>query len=190
MIAMRRLSTILLTTLAVLLGTVGCTFDRLSEWVSGTGERTEIILKIQVPGGGRTTRALSVDQERAVGHIWALIFDENDKLWLVEEAVGLQQISEWQHTFSVALPRTGNIGKKVKLVLFANAMGAYATAYYLVSSSYNIVPIRISALMSGDVRTKPELGSALAITLAMVLIVVMLLNDWTSRMAARRGFKS
>ncbi len=75
-------------------------------------------------------------------------------------------------------------------VLFANAMGAYATAYYLVSSSYNIVPIRISALMSGDIRTKPELGSALAITLAFVLILTMLLNDWASRMAGRRGMKS
>ena len=75
-------------------------------------------------------------------------------------------------------------------VLFANAMGAYATAYYLVSSSYNIVPIRISALMSGDVRTRPELGSALAIMLAFVLILVMLLNDWASKMASRRGMKS
>ena len=75
-------------------------------------------------------------------------------------------------------------------VLFANAMGAFATAYYLVSSSYNIVPIRIGALMSGDIRTKPDLGSALAITLAMVLIVVMLINDWASRVAGRRGLKS
>ena len=75
-------------------------------------------------------------------------------------------------------------------VLFANAMGAFATAYYLVSSSYNIVPIRIGALMSGDIRTKPELGSALAITLAMVLIVVMLIYDWASRVAGRRGLKS
>ncbi len=75
-------------------------------------------------------------------------------------------------------------------VLFANAMGAYATAYYIVSSSYNIVPIRISALMSGDVRTKPELGSALAISLAFILILTMLLSDWASRMADRRGMKS
>ena len=44
--------------------------------------------------------------------------------------------------------------------------------------------------MSGDVRTKPELGSALAVTLALVLIVAMLLNDWASRVASRRGLKS
>lgn len=75
-------------------------------------------------------------------------------------------------------------------LLFANAMGAYATAYYLVSSSYNLVTIRIGALISGDIRTKPELGSALAITLALVLIMVMLLNDWASRLAARRGMKA
>lgn len=75
-------------------------------------------------------------------------------------------------------------------LLFANAMGAYATAYYIVSSSYNIVPIRISALVSGDVRTKPELGSALAVSLAFVLIVAMLLNDWASRVGDRRGIKS
>jgi putative spermidine/putrescine transport system permease protein len=75
-------------------------------------------------------------------------------------------------------------------VLFANAMGAYATAYALVSSSYNLVTIRISALVSGDIRTKPELGSALAVTLALVLIVTMLLNDWATRIAARRGLKT
>jgi putative spermidine/putrescine transport system permease protein len=75
-------------------------------------------------------------------------------------------------------------------VLFANAMGAYATAYYLVSSSYNIVPIRISALVSGDIRTKPELGSALAVTLALVLILAMLLSNWAVRLAAGRRAKT
>ena len=74
-------------------------------------------------------------------------------------------------------------------LLFANAMGAYATAYSLVSSSYNLVPIRIGALMSGDIRTRPELGSALAVILALVLIVMMLLSDWASRIAAKGGIK-
>lgn len=75
-------------------------------------------------------------------------------------------------------------------LLFANAMGAYATAYYLVSSSYNLVTIRIGALISGDLRTKPEIGSALAVTLALVLIVIMLINDWASRLAAKRGMRA
>ncbi len=72
-------------------------------------------------------------------------------------------------------------------ILFANAMGAYATAYQLVSSSYNLVPLRISALISGDIRTKPELGSALAIVLAMALIFIMLINEWAVRLSSRKG---
>lgn len=107
-----------------------------------------------------------------------------------KEAAAILGASNSQFWFRVGIPAILPSVLSTFTVLFANAMGAYATAYYLVSSSYNIVPIRISALMSGDVRTKPELGSALAITLALVLIVAMLLNDWASRMAGRRGFKS
>ena len=75
-------------------------------------------------------------------------------------------------------------------ILFANAMGAYATAYQLVSSSYSLVPLRISALITGDIRSKPELGSALAILLALSLILVMLVSEWASHLAARRGLKT
>lgn len=107
-----------------------------------------------------------------------------------KEAASILGASTPQFWFKIGIPAILPSILSTFTVLFANAMGAYATAYYLVSSSYNIVPIRISALMSGDVRTKPELGSALAVTLAMVLIVVMLLNDWASRMAGKRGFKS
>lgn len=107
-----------------------------------------------------------------------------------KEAASILGASTAQFWFRIGIPAILPSILSTFTVLFANAMGAYATAYYLVSSSYNIVPIRISALMSGDVRTKPELGSALAITLAMVLIVVMLLNDWASRVANRKGVKS
>ncbi|MCL1855582.1 MAG: ABC transporter permease subunit [Clostridia bacterium] len=75
-------------------------------------------------------------------------------------------------------------------ILFANAMGAYATAYQLVSSSYNLVPLRISALITGDIRTKPELGSALAVVLALALILIMMINEWAARLASRKGLKS
>lgn len=36
-------------------------------------------------------------------------------------------------------------------VLFANAMGAYASAYALTSSNYNLVAIRIGSLIKGDI---------------------------------------
>ena len=107
-----------------------------------------------------------------------------------KEAASILGASTVQFWMRIGIPTILPSVLSTFTLLFANAMGAYATAYYLVSSSYNLVPIRISALMSGDIRTKPELGSALAVTLALVLIVIMLINDWASRLAARRGMKS
>ncbi len=107
-----------------------------------------------------------------------------------KEAASILGASTAQFWLRIGIPTILPSVLSTFTLLFANAMGAYATAYYLVSSSYNLVTIRISALMSGDIRTKPELGSALAVTLALVLIAVMLINDWASRLAARRGMKS
>jgi putative spermidine/putrescine transport system permease protein len=70
-------------------------------------------------------------------------------------------------------------------ILFANAMGAYASAYALTGSSYNLVPIRIGALVSGDIFARPELGSALAVLLGMTLVAALLLNEWLTRKIRR-----
>ena len=107
-----------------------------------------------------------------------------------KEAASILGASTPQFWFRIGIPTIMPSVLSTFTLLFANAMGAYATAYYLVSSSYNLVTIRIGALISGDLRTKPEIGSALAVTLALVLIVIMLLNDWASKLAAKRGMKS
>lgn len=70
-------------------------------------------------------------------------------------------------------------------ILFANAMGAYASAYALTGSTYNLVTIRIGALTSGDIFAKPELGSAIACLLGLTLIIAMLINEWLSRKIRR-----
>jgi putative spermidine/putrescine transport system permease protein len=70
-------------------------------------------------------------------------------------------------------------------ILFANAMGAYASAYALTGSTYNLVPIRIGALVSGDIFARPELGSALAVLLGMTLVAALLLNEWLTRKIRR-----
>ncbi|KRF42189.1 ABC transporter permease [Paenibacillus sp. Soil787] len=62
-------------------------------------------------------------------------------------------------------------------ILLANAMGAYATAYALVGGSYNLLPIRIGSLVAGDVATRPQLGSALAVILGLMMIAAMWLNE-------------
>lgn len=70
-------------------------------------------------------------------------------------------------------------------ILFANAMGAYASAYALTGSTYNLVTIRIGALTSGDIFAKPELGSAIAVLLGLTLVMAMLINEWVTRKVRR-----
>ncbi len=70
-------------------------------------------------------------------------------------------------------------------ILFANAMGAYASAYALTGSTYNLVTIRIGALTAGDIFAKPELGSAIAIVLGLTLIAAMLVNELLTRRVRR-----
>ncbi len=61
-------------------------------------------------------------------------------------------------------------------ILFANAMGAYATAYALTNGAFNIVPVRIGALISGDLFLKPNLASALSVILAAMLLGLNLIS--------------
>lgn len=73
-------------------------------------------------------------------------------------------------------------------VLFANAMGAYASAYALTGSNYNLVAIRIGALLSGDIFAQPELASAIAVLLGVTMIIAMLLSEWSIK-KTRRNLK-
>ncbi|KQL45922.1 ABC transporter permease [Brevibacillus choshinensis] len=70
-------------------------------------------------------------------------------------------------------------------ILFANAMGAYATAYALVGGNYNLIAIRIGSLVAGDVAARPELAGALAVILAFTMVSAMLINEWMMRRVRR-----
>lgn len=61
-------------------------------------------------------------------------------------------------------------------VLFANAMGAYATAVALTNGSNNLLPIRIGALISGDIFTNPQMASALSVILGVIMVAVTMIN--------------
>ncbi len=62
-------------------------------------------------------------------------------------------------------------------ILFANSMGAYATAYALLGSNYNLLSIRIGSLVAGDIFARPELASALAVILALTMFASIWLNE-------------
>jgi len=111
------------------------------------------------------------------------IYFEIKEQW--REAAHLLGASDMQFWLQVGLPviMPGLVG--TFSILFANAMGAYATAYALVGSNYNLLSVRIGALISGDVYARPQLASALAMLLALSLIAAMLTNEYMMRRIRR-----
>lgn len=71
-------------------------------------------------------------------------------------------------------------------ILFANAIGAYASAYALTGSSYNLAALRIGSLLTGDIFAQPELASAIAIVLGVIMMIGMLVSEWLTK-KTRRG---
>lgn len=93
-----------------------------------------------------------------------------------KEAASLLGASHWQFWRTIGIPVLmpavfGTLG-----ILFANAMGAYATAYALVGSNFNLLAVRIGNLVSGDVVTEPQLGNALAVVLGLSTLLAVYLN--------------
>ncbi|MBJ6361796.1 ABC transporter permease [Paenibacillus sp. GCM10012307] len=93
-----------------------------------------------------------------------------------KEAASLLGASNWQFWRTVGIPVLmpavfGTIG-----ILFANAMGAYATAYALVGGNYNLLAIRIGSLVAGNVINEPQLGNVLAVILALTTLLAVYLN--------------
>ena len=70
-------------------------------------------------------------------------------------------------------------------ILFANAMGAYASAYALIGSNYNLLTVQIGALISGDIFSRTELASAISVVLSLILIMTLLFNEYMMRKIRR-----
>lgn len=67
------------------------------------------------------------------------------------------------------------------ILLFANALGAYATAYALMTSNYNLVTIRVASLVAGDIFPEPNLAAALAVLLIGLMMLTLCINQWLLR---------
>lgn len=67
------------------------------------------------------------------------------------------------------------------IILLANALGAYATVYALTTGNFNILPIRIASLVSGDIFLDPYMASALAMILVGLMSLITLVHQWLLR---------
>lgn len=102
-----------------------------------------------------------------------------------KEAASLLGAGTWQFWRTIGIPVLlpavfGTVG-----ILFANSMGAYATAYALVGSNFNLLAVRIGNLVSGDVVSEPQLGNVLAVILALSTLLAVYLNHKMIQRAQR-----
>lgn len=95
----------------------------------------------------------------------------------LEEAAYLVGASRFAFWRRIGLPILAPALIGSFLLLFANAMGTYATAWALVGGSANVVTIRIGELTAGDVFSDPNLADALAMLLVMALVVPIVIEQ-------------
>ena len=105
------------------------------------------------------------------------------------EAADILGASRWQYVRSVAVPVLATPFISSLLLLYANAFGAYATAYALTTGFVPLVPIQISNLINGDINFDHGQADALAIGLAVIMAVCIggraLLERRSARWLAR-----
>lgn len=103
-------------------------------------------------------------------------FDALQDDWQDSAALlGASRLSYWRW---VGLPVLMPAILGTLILLLANALGAYASAYALMTSNYNLVTIRISSLVAGDISLEPNLAAALSMMLMAILILVATVNHF------------
>ncbi len=103
-------------------------------------------------------------------------FDALREDW--RESSALLGASSWQYWRHIGLPVMTPALLGTFVILLANALGAYATVYALTTGNFNVMPIRIAALVAGDISLDPNLASALAVILVGLMTLVTVIHQW------------
>lgn len=98
------------------------------------------------------------------------------------EILGATSLQYWRH---VALPILMPSILGTMFLLFANAFGAYATAYALTGGSLPLITIQLRAQIQGDVLHNPGLGFAMAMGMIIIMAVSTLGYIWLQSRSER-----
>jgi putative spermidine/putrescine transport system permease protein len=94
------------------------------------------------------------------------------------EASQLLGANSRQYWLKIGLPILSPALLGTFIILFANAIGAYASVYALTNGNYNMVTIRIASLVSGDLFLEPNLAAAISVLLMLLLGFITAVNQW------------
>lgn len=103
-------------------------------------------------------------------------FDALREDW--RESSALLGASAWQYWRHIGLPVLTPALLGTFVILLANALGAYATVYALTTGNFNVLPIRIAAMVAGDISLNPNLAAALAMILVGMMTLVTVVHQW------------
>lgn len=102
-------------------------------------------------------------------------FDALREDW--RESAALLGANSWQFWRHIGLPVLTPALLGTFVILLANALGAYATVYALTTGNFNVLPIRIAAMVSGDISLDPNMASALAVVLVALMTLVTIVHQ-------------
>ncbi len=89
--------------------------------------------------------------------------------------------SNMQYWRFVALPILLPSLLGTMILLFGNALGAFATAFALTGGTFPLATILIGRLIRGDVLQNPNLGYAVAVGMIAIMSVSILIYSWLQR---------
>lgn len=101
------------------------------------------------------------------------------------EAARMLGASPWRYWRDVGLPVLAPSLAGATALLFANAFGAYATAYSLSSGAINLITLRIGTLINGDVTFDAGLANALGVGMTAIVGAAILVYQAANRRARR-----
>ncbi|MCF0253083.1 MAG: ABC transporter permease subunit [Duodenibacillus sp.] len=106
-------------------------------------------------------------------------FDALKPEW--EEAAFTMGATRLQYWLRIAVPVLLPALLGTLTILFANAMGAYASAYALTVGNYNLATIRIGQFVSGDIEFLPNMAAAMSMLLVVILAFFTVVYRWLLR---------
>lgn len=90
-----------------------------------------------------------------------------------KDAAEILEASGWQFWRYVGIPMLLPSLLDTFALLFANAITAYATVLLLVTTSIPLLPVKITTMFTGEMTPQREMGSALAIWMIVIMLLVI-----------------
>ncbi|MGL5049487.1 MAG: ABC transporter permease [Fusobacteriaceae bacterium] len=104
------------------------------------------------------------------------VFDRFDPQW--REMVEILGGNSYIYWIRIGIPMILRDVLGTMMIMFANAMGAYACTLALTNGTYNVMTIRIASYIAGETSYEPGLASAMSIILGGMLVFTILVKEF------------